>query len=180
VALHGCTKLSDLSALAAASRLSYIGLRDAKRLRDLNTLTELPNLTSLLIEYAPLTGGLAAVTPVLNQLKNLGVWSVPTITSFDMLAGRTLHLLDLDNCPITDLEPLGTLQSLTQVRLRRIPGLNLAPLASLPHLRELVLANMNEPVDLSPLAQTDHRLRVELRNTPTVGEPGPLVKVRRR
>ena len=54
------------------------------------------------------------------------------------------------------------------------------PLASLPHLRELRLMDINEPVDLSPLAQTDHRLRVELRNTPTVGEPGPLVKIRRR
>ncbi len=73
-----------------------------------------------------------------------------------------------------------SLQSLKELLLRQLPGLNLAPLASLPQLRELTLIDINEPVDLSPLAQMDHRLRVELWNTPTVGEPGPLVKVRRR
>jgi hypothetical protein len=50
----------------------------------------------------------------------------------------------------------------------------------LPHLRDLTLTDMDESVDLYPLAQVDHRLRVELENTPTVGDPGPLVKVRRR
>jgi NACHT domain len=178
VALLGCTELLELSALAAASRLRYVGLHDAKRLGDLNALSELPDLTSLLIDCALLTGGLAAVTPVLDQLKELGVFSVPTVTSLDTLAGRTLHILDLGDCPITDLAPLGTLQSLIDVRLRRIPNLNLAPLASLPQLRELALIGMNEPVDLSPLAQADHRMRVELWNTPTVGDPGPLVKTR--
>lgn len=69
---------------------------------------------------------------------------------------------------------------MTRVWLQRLPGLNLVPLASLPRLRELTLADMNEPVDLAPLAQTDHRLRVELQSTPTVGEAGFLVKIRRR
>ncbi len=180
VLLNGCTELSDLSALVSASRLRNVCLRDAKRLRDLGALTELPDLRWLGIGGAPLAGGLAAVTPVLDQLNELSVWSVPTITSLDALAGRALEHLDLEDCPITDLAPLGTLQSLTDVRLRELPGLNLAPLASLPHLRELMLMDITEPVDLSPLAQINHRLRVELWNTPTVGEPGPLVKVRRR
>lgn len=64
--------------------------------------------------------------------------------------------------------------------LRRLADLHLSPLTLLQQLRELTLVDMNEPVDLSPLAKMDYRLRVELRNTPTVGEPGPLVKVRRR
>ena len=182
VTLDGCTELSDLSALASASHLRYVDLREAKRLRDLNVLTKLPDLRSFFIERAPLTGGLAAVAPVLDQLKELRLWSVPTVTSLDTLAGRTLEYFFLGDCSVTDLEPLGTLQSLTQVWLRLIPCLNLAPLAALPHLRELTLMDITEPVDLSPLAQTNHRLRVELWNTPTVGEPGPLVKlkVRRR
>ncbi|MGH3899863.1 MAG: NACHT domain-containing protein [Pseudonocardiaceae bacterium] len=180
VLLSGCTELSDLSALVSVSRLRYVSFRHAKRLRHLGALTELSDLTSLYIEGAPLTGGLAAVTPLLDQLKVLSVWSVPTVTSLDALAGSTLIHLRLDDCPVTDLEPLGTLQSLTKVGLHRLAGLNLAPLASLPQLRELTLKDMNEPVDLSPLAQTDHRLQVELWNTATVGEPGPLVKVRRR
>ena len=50
----------------------------------------------------------------------------------------------------------------------------------LPHLRELMLLNIDEPVDLSPLAPTDHRLRVELWNTFTVGTADPLVKIRPR
>jgi hypothetical protein len=172
VILHGCTQLSDLSMLASASRLGYVSLNNAKRLRDLGALAELPDLTKFVIEGAPLTGGLAAVTPILNQLKNLRVWSVPTVTSLDALAGSTLTRLDLADCPVTDLEPLGTLRSLTEVWLRQLPGLNLTPLASLPRLRELALVDMNEPVDLSPLAQTDHRLRVELWNN-TTGGGGP-------
>ncbi|MGH3887627.1 MAG: NACHT domain-containing protein [Pseudonocardiaceae bacterium] len=179
VVLYGCAELSDLSALVSASRLRYVSLQYAKRLRDLGALTELPDLTHLVIEGAPLTDGLAAVTPVVDKLKGLSVWSVATATSLHALAGSTLKYLNLDDCPITDLEPLGTVQSLERVLLRRLPDLNLAPLASLPRLRELMLVAMNEPVDLSPLAQMDHRLRVDLWNTPTVGEPGPLVKVRR-
>lgn len=180
VMLRECTKLSDLSTLASNSRLRYVNLYNAKRLHDLKALTELPDLTSLTIDGAPLTGGLAAVTPLLNQLKNLSVWSVPTVTSLDALAGRALESLGLGDCPVTDLAPVGTLQSLTRVQLQRLPNLNLAPLASLPQLRELTLADMTEPVDLAPLAQTDHRLRVVLGNTSTVGDPGPLVKTRRR
>lgn len=177
VGLHGCTELSDLSALASVSRLRYVNLQTTRRLRDLRALVELPDLTSLLIQDAPLTGGLAAVAPVLDKLKYLSVLWVPTVTSLDALAGSAPEHLDLAACPVTNLEPLGTLQSLTRMFLRLIPGLNLAPLASLPHLRELTLMDINEPVDLSPLAQTDHRWRVELWNTPTVGQPGPLVKV---
>ncbi len=180
VLLRDCTELSNLSSLVSASRLRYLELRRAKHLRDLGALTELPNLTSLIIGGAPLTGGLAAMTPVLYQLKMLYVMSVPTATSLDALAGSTLIHLDLNDCPVTDLEPLRTLQSLRSVSLRRLPGLNLAPLASLPHLSELKLTDMNESIDLSPLAQTGHSLRVEPRNTSTVGEPGPLVKIRRR
>jgi Leucine-rich repeat (LRR) protein len=180
VIMEGCTRLSDLSALASASRLRFVYLFNAKRLRDLGALTELPDLRRFLIADAPLTGGLAAVTPILSQLENLSVWSVPTVTSLDALAGSTLTILNLADCPITDLEPLGTLRSLTEVWLQQLPGLSLAPLASLPRLRELTLGSMKEPVDLSPLAQTDHRLRVELRDTLAVGDPGPLVKIRRR
>jgi hypothetical protein len=179
VNLIGCTELSDLSTLTLASRLRYVHLYDAERLRDLNALTELSDLTSFSIERAPLTGGLAAVAPVLDQLNELRVWSVPTVTSLDSLVGRTLEHFLLDDCPVAGLEPLGTQQSLTEVWLQCIPNLNLAPLASLPHLRKLTLVDIKDAVDLSPLAQTDHRLRVQLRDTPTVGDPGPLVKVRR-
>jgi hypothetical protein len=180
VALNNCAELSDLSALVSASRLIYVSLHNAGRLHDLRALNELPDLTSLIINSAPLTGGLAAVIPVIDQLKRLALWSVPRVTSVDTLAGRALEYLSLDDCLVTNLEPLSTLQSLTKVQLRRFPSLNLAPLASLPHLHDLTLADINEPVDLSPLAQTDHRLRLEVRNTPTVGEPGTLVKIRRR
>lgn len=57
--------------------------------------------------------------------------------------------------------------------------MNLAPLATLPHLRTLYLHNIENLVDLSPLARTDHRLQVRLRDTSTVGDPGPLVKIRK-
>jgi NACHT domain len=180
VALSGCTEMSDPSALVSASNLEYVHLYDAKRLRNLGALTGLPDLRWLAISDAPLANGLAAVTPVLDQLKDLIVLWVPTVTSLDALTGRALEYFVLDDCPVTDLGPLGMLQSLTQVELRRLPNLNLAPLASLPQLHKLTLKDMNEPVDLSPFSQTDHRLQIELRNTRTVGEPGPLVKVRRR
>jgi hypothetical protein len=65
------------------------------------------------------------------------------------------------------------------VWLHLLPEISLAPLAGLPHLRKLNLIYMKEPVDLSPLAQTNHPLQVRLRNTATVGDPGPLVKIRK-
>ncbi|HEY2764689.1 MAG TPA: hypothetical protein VGJ13_11865, partial [Pseudonocardiaceae bacterium] len=118
-----------------------------------------------LIENAPLTGGLAAVAPVLDQLTDLFVWSMPTVTSLDVLAGTALEYLNLYDCQIIDLEPWGAMPSLAHVTLRQFPSLTLGPLALLPHLRDLTLTDMDEPVDLYPLAQVDHRLRVELENT---------------
>ena len=88
--------------------------------------------------------------------------------------------MNLAGCPVADLKLLATLQSLTRVGLLRLPAVNLAPVAALPHLRELMLADIDEPVDLSPLARIHHRLRLELWNTSTVGTASPLVKIRRR
>jgi hypothetical protein len=179
VVLNGCTALSDLSALVSASHLRYVYLRDAKHIRDLSALTGLSDLRSLIIGGAPLADGVAAVTPVLDRLEVFGMWSVPTATSLDALAGSGLQQINLADCPLTDLAPLATMQSLTRVWLRDFPAVDLAPLAALPHLRVLFLLEIEEPVDLSPLARTHHRLWVELRNTSTVGAAGPLVKIRR-
>jgi hypothetical protein len=179
VFLQDCNALSDLSALVSVSRLGTVGLWKAKHLRDLHALTELPNLKLLDIRDAPLAAGLAAVTPILDRLEKLRVFSVPTVTSLGALAGSSLVDLTLSDCPVADLEPLATLQSLTEVWLLDLPAVNLAPLATLPHLRELHLTRIEEPVDLSPLTRTRHRLHVELWNTSTVGTAGPLVKIRR-
>jgi hypothetical protein len=105
------------------------------------------------------------VAPVLDQLTDLFVWSMPTVTSLDVLAGTALEYLNLYDCQIIDLEPWGAMPSLAHVTLRQFPSLTLGPLALLPHLRDLTLTDMDEPVDLYPLAQVDHRLRVELENT---------------
>lgn len=180
VLLDDCTELSDLSTLVSASRLKTVWLWQAKLLRDLRVLTELPDLSSLRIADAPLNDGLAAVTPLLNRLEELLLWRVPTATSLEALAGSGLQEVDLVDCPITDLTPLATMQSLKRALLGRFPTVDLTPLATLPHLRELGLLNIDEPVDLSPLARTDHRLRVDLLNTSTVGAAGPRVKTRRR
>jgi hypothetical protein len=179
VSLIHCTELADLSALVSASGLRYVHLRDATRLRDLRPLTGLADLRSLSIDSAPLSGGLDAVVPFLDRLAYLSTWSVPTVTSLDALAGSALEAFGLGSCPVTDLAPLGTLPSLKRVWLRRLSAVSLAPLATLPHLRELELTDIEEPVDLSPLAQTTHRVQVRLRNTATTGDPGPLVKIRK-
>ncbi|MGH3770375.1 MAG: NACHT domain-containing protein [Pseudonocardiaceae bacterium] len=155
VYLHGCTALSDLTELVAYPRLRSVNLANAEQLGDLRALARLPDLKRLIIQDAPLTGGLAAVAPVLDRLTHFVVISVPTVTSLEPLAGSSLVNLFLVNCPVTDLEPLATL----------------------PHLRKLTLIDIDGPVDLSPLARTDHRLRVALRDTATVGNPGPLVKI---
>ena len=180
VFLHDCNALSDLSALTSASRLKSVGLGNGRHLRDLHSLTELPNLKFLDIRNTPLADGLAAVTPILDRLEELSVFSVPTATSLGALAGSSLQEVDLADCPIADLAPLATLQFLTRVCLRDFPTMNLAPLATLPNLRDLELDGIDEPVDLSPFAQIHHRLRVKLWNTYTVGAAGPLVKIRRR
>jgi hypothetical protein len=179
VYLPDCTELADLSALGSASGLEYVHLGDATRLCDLRALVGLANLRGLGIASAPLSGGLDAVTPLLGRFARLLMWSVPTVTSLDALAGGALESFDLGSCPVIDLAPLGTLPSLKQVCLRRLASVSLAPLATLPHLRKLELTDMDEPVDLSPLAQTTHRVQLRLRNTATTGNPGPLVKIRK-
>lgn len=119
--LPGCTELSDVSSLVSAPRLRDVNLHEARHLRDLGPLAELLDLPSLTIHDAPLTGGLAAVIPVLDRLKSLWVFRVPTATSLQALAGNKLDDLNLAHCPISHLEPLGTLQFLTCVWLQRLP-----------------------------------------------------------
>jgi len=180
VFLHGCAELSDLSALGSAASLRHVGLFGARHLRDLRALTGLLDLKALWVSEASLADGVATVAPVLDRLKFLAVFSMPTVTSLDALARSSLQEIDLAGCPIAELAPLATMQSLTRVWLQDFPAVDLAPLATLPHLRELYLEEIEKPVDLSPLARTHHRLRVRLRNTSTVGTAGPLVKIRRR
>lgn len=180
VVLVDCAELSDVSPLVSASRLKSVYLRNATRLRDLRALTGLHDLKRLCIDGAPLAGGIGAVRPLLDRLKGLDIASVRTATSLEALAGSSLRELELADCPITDWTPLSTLQSLTRVSLRRFPTVDLAPLAALPRLRKLHLADIEEPVDLSPLARIDHRLQVMPLNTSTVGTASSLVKVRRR
>jgi hypothetical protein len=177
LALRDCFALPNVPVLASAPRLKTVSLSGGKRLCDLQALTELPELTSLCISDAPLSGGLDAVRPVLNQLKSLRVWWIPTVTSLQALVGSALEYFDLGSCPVTDLAPLTTLLSLKQVILRRLPVVNLGSLATQRLLRDLYLMDMEESADLSPLARTDHRLRLHLRDTATVGDPGPLVKI---
>ncbi|MGH3824820.1 MAG: hypothetical protein ACRDRA_18600 [Pseudonocardiaceae bacterium] len=119
--VNGCTKLSDLSALVSISRLKFIAIHEAHRLHDLRTLSRLPDLQILHISEAPLQGGLVAVAPLLDRLKILGVKSVPTVTSFDGLAGGSLQTINLADCPATSLEPLATLESLKGDVVAAIP-----------------------------------------------------------
>lgn len=88
-----------------------------------------------------------------------------------------MQLFELGSCPVANLAPLATLQSLKRACLQRMPAVNLTPLVMLRC--DLYLMFMEEPVDLSLLARTDHRLRVHVRNTATVGDPGHLVKIRK-
>jgi hypothetical protein len=179
VYLPGCTALSDLTELVSYPHLKLVNLANAEHLGDLRALARLPDLRSLYIQDAPLTGGLAAVAPVLDRLTEFGVLSVPTATSLEPLAGSSLVDFQLHDCPVTDLEPLTTVHSLKGLWLEHLPAVNLAPLATLPHLRELTLDAIDEPVDLSPLARTGHRVQVHLHGVASVGDPGPLVRVRK-
>ena len=179
VVLHNCAELSDLSALVTVSPLRDVYLWNATSLRDLRALTNLADLRRLSIFRAPLSGGLDTVTSILDRLSYLAVRSVPTATSLDVLAESALMSFHLESCPVTNLDPLGTLRSLNRVWLQQLSTISLAPLATLPHLQELDIFDMEEPVDLSPLALTDHRLRVRLLDTEIIGDPGPLVTIRK-
>jgi hypothetical protein len=179
VILNHCTELTDLSTLVSASALQRIYLWSATSLCDLQALADLADLRWLSIDHAPLSGGLDTVASVLDRLSYLGVWSVPTVTCLDALAETALVSFNLVSCPVTDLDPVGALRSLNEVGLGHLTTVNLAPLATLPHLQNLHLWAIEEPVDLSPLALTHHRLRVRLSNTDIMGDPGPLATIRK-
>jgi Leucine-rich repeat (LRR) protein len=89
---------------------------------------------------------------------DLGMGGAPSnVTELSpLLYLQNLLSLDLSNCPLDDLTPLGQLASLTKLDLRQSieSGVDLAPLAAAPALVELALQS-TELGDLSPLGQID-------------------------
>lgn len=101
------------------------------------------------------------------NLRELGL-SNANVASLEPLRNHpALNNLWIVNCPnIQDLSPLSTIPTLTQVSLHQMPSLSLTDILSLPNLTyfsyiDTLTAN-TQPLDLSPLAQTNQLTHIQL------------------
>lgn len=132
---------TDLTPLAAMSRLVELVMKDRPRLRSLAGLSALPELRVLGIFLAKDLSDIEDLTGR-SAIEDLALESCRKLTRLDALAGCSgLRRLNLSECG--DLDSLGPLRGLTNLEHLSLYGSttiaddDLSPLATLPRLREL-------------------------------------------
>ncbi|MEU9830999.1 NACHT domain-containing protein [Streptosporangium sp. NPDC048047] len=168
---------TDLNDLESQPTLTLLYVRMTSRRRsDLDYLTRLPGLRSLILENFDFAGSLAFLDE-LPRLDTLQLGDVGSVRDFGPVARQTtlqdlrlrgarhlksvtflsdlscLQTLSLEESEVADLDPLAGLPQLRYFYLqgaRRVT--DLSPLAGLENLRELVLDGTAPVLDLAPLA----------------------------
>lgn len=141
---------TDLKALSAATSLVRLNVR-SRRLNDIRTLADLPNLRRL-----DLSSFVLADLDPLQHLRALTELTLNLRALKDIRSLRDLHhleMLSMANCAaLTDLSPLEKLPRLHALRLTRVaPNLSLSGLAGHPALERLYISRWRGS-DLTPLA----------------------------
>ncbi|WP_262380475.1 NACHT domain-containing protein [Nonomuraea sp. PA05] len=164
------SSVSDYRPLRAVAGLRMLSLHDAQRLRDWADLPPLDHLRSLTVEQSPLVthfGELVSRAPRLTRLNLLQRELPPDAEALGDLPLKHLTLsgtkglfceltglarcsllqnLHVSGVRVNDLRPLASLHQLRSLRLNNVSvGIDLAPLAELPHLKSVVI-----PVQRSP------------------------------
>ncbi|MEU7847668.1 NACHT domain-containing protein [Micromonospora parva] len=171
-------QLLNLSSLPKLPRLTDLSLWGLAPDQDLSALTYLPQLVWLALDGVEVSGGLLAeltalrylnISPVplwdpamldpLRDLTQLALYaSEEPAGGIHELAGKIRQLnrvtyLSLGGCTwLTDLTAVASIDTLTELVVERTPVTDLSPLAGLPQLGWLSIANDEHLFDLTPLA----------------------------
>lgn len=132
--------INDISAISEhKDNLSYVELTDNYSLKDYSVISELTNVTTLVLG----TGSDVAL-PSLDKLQKLTYLSLDRVYELDFLKDATaLETLILSNCSILQLEPLSALKALTSLYIDDASSLvlDITPLMSLTNLK---IISMND------------------------------------
>ncbi|GAA3959639.1 NACHT domain-containing protein [Actinomadura viridis] len=156
--LTQCEEVRDFSPLRRYTDLSTCTLYGSRHLTRLDTLPPLGGLTTLGLEEAPLTCGLAELVAEAPRLERLFLLACDWVRDLSPLAGLPLRHLILGQCSgVEDLSPLSGLDELTLLNVSGTAVRDPAPLAGARGLTHLYMDEC-EITDLSPLARSP-RLR---------------------
>ena len=145
--------VTDLRPLMSQRRLMSLELEDVTHLRGLEQLPPLSKLHNLAIRGATLETDLADLVrraPGLSKLALRGSKWQGDLTPLTTLALDSLELWD---CEVVDISPLGAIPQLSFLDLEDTLVEDLSSLAELGNLRILYLTGCHAVKDLSPLAQ---------------------------
>jgi Leucine-rich repeat (LRR) protein len=182
----GGAQLRDVSALSALSSLQHLRISDA-RLPDLEPLADLASLRGLSLFNLPLVGDIAPLARLrrletlelthlyeledfeplsaLSGLKTATLQSLSGLRSLGFVAGwRALEQVAIAYCQVDDVRPLAQLASLRVVTLQALSLEDVSPLAALPRLEQLTIAQSPLPAGLD--AFNAARVRVHSSGVP--------------
>lgn len=157
--LRYCPEVSNLSALSGLRRLTYLNLERCDGLRDVSPLAQLTDLQELNLGGCTVLSGVSALAR-LSTLRSLTAPATATEADLRTIANgcRELEFLGLTGWRgMCDLSVAGEFGKLKSLHLGKgSPGLpevmiELAPIADLTGLRELVVSNCVQVSGLSSL-----------------------------
>ncbi|MEV4801592.1 NACHT domain-containing protein [Nonomuraea sp. NPDC049421] len=155
-------RISDFTPLASLTELRDLFILDAASLTAWERMPPLNRLRRLALYITPLVSSMRDVVERAPKLEFLSIGGQDHITGLDALSEVGIESLVFYRIPLlADLSPLAGCRSLRNLQLVRTAVEDLSPLAELPELQELWLAECPSGLDLAPLAGNT-RLKVHL------------------
>jgi NACHT domain len=158
--LFGLTEAIDTSPIGSLERIQILNLGNC-RVDPVPTISQLPELQSLVVQCMPLRNGLAGIAiPTLTELRVIAIDNAENLDALSRI--QNLETLWLRECPVEDVSVLAGLSQLSDVDLYYTHVVDLRPLTGLRRLTRLGVHACPPELDLSPLAGLPRRAEILL------------------
>lgn len=137
LALCQCDEVTDLSPIANCTNLSELVLSGC-RADDFSVLAQLGDFEYLHVQNVDTDQFLPFIKG--KKIKQLHLGFKPLTSISDLAVINGLEELSFDQMQLQSLTGIESLQSLTKISIYGMPGIDLAPLKTLPFLRYVVLS----------------------------------------
>ena len=167
------TKVTDLAPIKDLKELTYLNLYMLEP-KDYSPIKGLTKLETIWVQFSTLKD--TSLFTAMTALKSFqGSWSKELADISGLKNATQLESLELDDCPVTNLDAAAGMLKLERLRARSTEIKSIAPLAKITTLRWVDIGK-TKVSDLSPLAASTNLDSLDLRET-KVTTLAPLAKL---